>query len=173
MARIIPLAHHLSPDTVFRLKRAAKLRFKEADHLLAKKHRLAAVYFYGHCVEMCLSAAYFRSVGFSGNVPIDRDTRRRRMAQARQLRIASGEPLMNNDPHPLVGWARFLQWQRNLPPAITTQESQRLKEAVNRAEKVYRHWRPELRYKTIDVRPDQSDEVRRAAAWFIENQERL
>ena len=34
------------------------------------------------------------------------------MAQARQLKTVSGEPLMSSDPHPLVGWARFLEWQK-------------------------------------------------------------
>jgi hypothetical protein len=80
---------------------------------------------------------------------------------------------MNSDPHPLVGWARFLQWQRGLAATLAAPELQRLNEAVRRAEQVYKHWRPELRYKTIDVVAGQLDEVRRAAAWFLEQQGRL
>jgi len=80
---------------------------------------------------------------------------------------------MNSDPHPVVGWARFLHWQRNLSPTLTLQQSQRLKDAVRRAEHVYRHWRPELRYKTTDVQEDQLDEVRRAATWFLGQRGRL
>lgn len=173
MAGVPSLIAHLSPDCIYRLERAAQRRFEEADHLKAKKRPLTAPYLYGYVVEMCLSAAYYRSVGFSPASPIDRDARQRRMAQARQLRTASGEPLMNGDPHPLVGWARFLERQRNLAGSPSPQEKQRLREAVHRAERVYKHWRPELRYKIVDVAPGQLDEVRRAATWFIENRGRL
>lgn len=93
------------------------------------------------------------------------------MAQARQLQAPSGEPLMNSDPHHLVGWARFLNWQAHGSGASS--ESQRLKEAVNKAVVIYRHWRPELRYKTTDVQLGQLEEVRRAAIWFVENRDRI
>jgi hypothetical protein len=86
--------------------------------------------------------------------------------------FARNERLMNSDPHPLVGWARFLQWTREAS-TLSTGQTELLRDAVHRAEQVYKHWRPELRYKTCDVQPSQIDEVRRAAAWFIENQSRL
>ncbi len=173
MAGIVPLVEHLSPDTIVRLERAAEGRFEEANHLRGTGRRLAALYLYGYSVEMCLTAAYFRSAGFAPNVPLDRDTRQRRMAQARQLRTASGEPLMGSDPHPLAGWARLLERQRNLSARLSPQESKQLKEAVNKAEQVYRHWRPELRYKTTEVRLEQLDEVGQAATWFIRHRSRL
>jgi hypothetical protein len=46
-----------------------------------------------------------------------------------------------------------------------------LKEAVRKATLVYKHWRPELRYKTIAVTPMQLDEVYGAASWFIQHHE--
>ena len=73
---------------------------------------------------------------------------------------------MNGDPHPLVGWARFLQWQRLASSDLTQQDVQRLNEAIHEAERVYKHWRPELRYKLTDVAQSQFDQVRRAAKWF-------
>jgi hypothetical protein len=168
MSRIIPLAIHLAPDTIMRLERAAKTRFDDAQKLSSQGRLLAALYLFGYCVEMCLMAAYFRSIGFPSNLPIDRDIRRRRMAQARQILTTSGQPLMNGDPHPLIGWARFLEWQRHVPGNLAPNESQRLKEAIIKAESVYKHWRPELRYKATNVSPNQLNEVRMAATWFVE-----
>ena len=80
---------------------------------------------------------------------------------------------MDGDPHPLPGWAQFLRWQRSASTALTTQQSKRLTEAVKKAELVYKHWRPELRYKTTHVALDQLDEVRKAALWFLEHRRRL
>ncbi len=113
MRDVLPFADRLPPDTVARLKKAALQRFESAELLRIHKRRLAALYFYGFSAEMWLCSAYYRSAGFGLQVQIDRDTRQRRMAQARLLRLPSGAPLMNSDPHPIVGWARFLEWQRS------------------------------------------------------------
>ncbi len=73
---------------------------------------------------------------------------------------------MNSDPHPLGGWARFLEWQRLASDNLTEKEKQRLKETVGKADIVYKHWRPELRYKNTNVQTRQLDEVRKATTWF-------
>lgn len=169
MQDVVPLAERLSPDTVTKLERAAAHRFTSAELLRTQSRRLAAVYFY---VEMWLAAAYFRSAGFGPHVTIDRDTRHRRMVQARQLRLASGGFVMNSEPHPLVGWARFLEWQRSAAD-LATADAQRLKEAVERAAVIYNYWRPELRYKVVEITEGQVSTVRVAAMWFKENQSRL
>lgn len=173
MSRIVSLAEHLAPDSIRLLERAAKQRVTDAACLSADGRRLAALYFLGYAVEMCLSAAYFRSIGFALNTPIDRETRKRRMTQARQVQSSDGEPLMSSDPHPLVGWARYLEWQRDLSGGLNEQERGRLREAVRRAKIVYRHWRPELRYKLTEPREAQLAEVRLAAEWFIQTLGRL
>lgn len=158
----------IAPDTITRLERAAQSRFEEAVYL-SKRHPLAAVYLCGYCVEMCLAAAFFLGAGFTLNQPIDPETRKRRMAKARQERDLKGDPLMSSDPHPLPGWAKFVRWQRlglewNLKSSETL-----LNEAIRRAEIVYKHWRPELRYKNKYVSADQWDETRHATEWFIRN----
>ncbi|HBI47096.1 MAG TPA: hypothetical protein DDY78_30220 [Planctomycetales bacterium] len=173
MKEIVPLGERLAPDTIAKLERAAQHRFATAEILRTKKRRLAALYLYGYSAEICLSAAYYRSSGLPGNTAIDRDTRQRRMAQARQLRTASGEPLMNSAPHPLVGWARFLQWQRILRGGLTRQDERRLREAINKATLIYNYWRPELRYKTVEVPDRPLQEVQRAAKWLLDNQKQL
>lgn len=175
MRDVLPLAERLSPDTATKLERAAGQRYATAELLrsLPQPRRLAALYFYGYSVEMWLSAAYFRSAGFKPHEPIHRDTRLRRMAQARQLRLASGEAVMNSDPHPLVGWARFLQWQRSASGKLTMPEVQRLREAINRAIRIYNSWRPELRYKVLEITDDQLSLVREAATWFKTHQAKL
>ncbi len=173
MSLIVPLAEHLAPDTITRLERAAKQRVADADCLNSNGRRMVALYLLGYAVEMSLSATYFRSVGFALNTPIDRETRKRRMTQARQIRSPDGEPLMSSDPHPLVGWARYLEWQRELSGAPSDQEKARLRESIRRAGIVYRHWRPELRYKLTEARGPQFAEVRLAVDWFVQNLGRL
>ncbi|MBI2804949.1 MAG: hypothetical protein HYX68_08210 [Planctomycetes bacterium] len=173
MGRVSPLVDRLAPDTINRLERAAEMRHHDALHLLPSGRGLSAVYLFGYSVEMCLAAAYYRGVGFSPNMPIDRDARQRFMAQARRPQAGTGRPLMDSDPHPLVGWARFLESQRLARGNLSVHEAQRLQEAINKAALVYKHWRPELRYKTIDVSQVQVAEVRKASAWFIQQRGRL
>jgi hypothetical protein len=165
MATISGLIDRLAPDCVERLQRAAKMRFNEAA-MLQGNHRLAAVYWYGYCVEMCLVAAYFRRAGFQPHDPIDRDTRGLRM------KFARGKGLMESDPHPLVGWAKYLRWQA-MQKGFDDRRDRLLIEAIAWAEKAYRHWRPELRYKVADVAEACLDEIRQAAEWFMNNQSRL
>ena len=172
MVEVPGLAAHLSPDTINRLEQAAQNRYEEATRLREQKRLLCAMYLYGYSVEMCLAAAYYRSAGFSPNSPIERDTRERQMKYARTLRDVDNRPLMGSDPHPLVGWARFLQ-RRRLSSQLSAEQTRRLREAVNKAAMVYKHWRPELRYKTTDVSPAQLEEVRRCVDWFIANRGRL
>lgn len=173
MTDVAPFSERLAPDTIRRLERAAALRFATAEVLFKEKRRLAALYLYGYSAEICLSAAYYRSTGFPPTVPIDRETRRRRMAQARQLLTPTGEFLMNSDPHPLVGWARFLQQQRQLMGGLSELDEQRLREAVNKAVLIYNYWRPELRYKITDIDVRDLRKVQLAAKWLVENQEQL
>ncbi len=173
MKDIVTLGERLSPDTIARLERAAEHRFETAEILRINRRRLAALYMYGYSAEICLSAAYYRSAGFPRHATIDRDTRQRRLAQARQLRTERDEPLMNSDPHPLVGWARFLERQRLLAGGLSQQAEQRLREAINKAALIYSYWRPELRYKITEITDRQLQEVRQAVRWLVENQEQL
>lgn len=165
MATTPGLIDRLAPDCIERLQRAAKMRFNEAATLQGA-HRLAAVYLYGYSVEMCLAAACFRSMGFAPNQEIDDDTRKRTMADARNKRI------MESDPHPLTGWAELLRRQSSLVN-MDSRKGRLLDQAVDLARKVYRHWRPELRYKVVDVNSECLDEVRQAAKWFVDNQSQL
>lgn len=80
---------------------------------------------------------------------------------------------MSADPHPLVGWARFLEWQRSASGALKSADAQRLREAINNAQVVYNNWRPELWYKTVEITEKQLEIVRRATKWILENQSRL
>jgi len=76
---------------------------------------------------------------------------------------------MNGDPHPLVGWARFLEWQRSASGALADTDARRLKEAINKAIEIYKYWRPELRYKVVEITEGQLTVVRRAATWLKDN----
>lgn len=173
MKQIPDLAAHIAPDNIRQLERSAQQRLDEAACLSANGWALAALYLLGYSVEMCLAAAYFRSAGFDPALPIDRETRKRRMAHARTIQTETGQPLMSGDPHPIVGCARYLRWHRQLSGKLSTQDQKTLTEAVRRAEIVYRHWRPELRYKTTQVQAAQLAEVRLAAEWFNQNVGRI
>jgi hypothetical protein len=156
----------MTPDTINRLRQAGEHRFITAEILRREQRSLAAVYFYGFSAEMILSAAVFRSQGFSPNATITRDTVRRRMAAARQI------ALMSSDPHPLVGWALVLEHQKRKQD-LTMATAARLREAIKQAAQIYKYWRPELRYKTTQFTEETVMLVRRAANWFIENRNRL
>ncbi len=86
MGSIVPLADRLAPDSIRLLERGAKQRLDDAAYLSADGRLLLAIYLLGYAVEMCLCAAYFRSVGFAPNTPIDRETRKRRMTQRGRFR---------------------------------------------------------------------------------------
>jgi hypothetical protein len=172
MKSAVSLADHLAPDTVNRLERAAEIRHDDALILMRARGHICALYLFGHSAEMCLAAAYFRATGFSPMMVIDRDTRLRAMKQARQLLTDAGEPLMSSDPHPVVGWVRFLRWKRSATK-LSPQEQQRLEAAIFKAEMVYKHWRPELRYKTTHVQAEQLAEVLKASTWILEQRGRL
>jgi hypothetical protein len=168
MSKVPSLIEHLAPDTIRTLVQAAQRRYDDGERL-AKDRPLVAVYMWGFAVEMCLGACYYRSIGLSQTAEIDRDTRQRRMAYARQL------GLMSNEGHPIVGWARLLQHQHKKAPDETRNRKKQalLQEAVTRAEKVYRQWRPELRYKLTDVSQKQFNEVRESTLWFLKLQTKL
>ena len=167
MVQVPSLTAHFAPDTVRQLEQAAEKRYEDGECLRQQKRLLAAIYLYGYSVEMCLAAAYFRSAGFRSDQAVDDDVRRRRMAQARQQLHLDGKPLMSSDAYPLVGWARLLEWQRKSCQSLTPDEQNRLHEAVQNAEQVYIHWRPELRYKLTSVSTNQLNEVRRCVNWFL------
>ena len=59
------------------------------------------------------------------------------MTQARLLEMPNGEKLMPRDPHPIVGWARFLEYQRILGGGLSNNDRQRLREAINKAAFIY------------------------------------
>ena len=172
MKQITPLVDHLAPDTISQLERAAELRHDDGLVLLERNRGLCSVYLFGFSAEMCLAAAYFRAAGFPNRRVIDRDTRLHHMSTARNLQGTDGKPLMTRDPHPLVGWARFLKRQR-LASKLSAADVNRLNEALQKAELLYKHWRPELRYKTTTVSAPQAEEVVKASAWFLEQRGRL
>lgn len=174
MVDIPSLAVHLAPNTIRRLEQAAERRYEEGECLKKQNRLLGALYLYGYSVEMCLAAAYFRSAGLSVNDIVGEEMRREKMKKARnQPHPVDGKPLMDNDPHPLTGWARFLQWHRESSDCLATATRKRLQEAVRKAEQVYKHWRPELRYKLTDVSIDQLNEVRFCVHWFIKQRGHL
>ena len=80
---------------------------------------------------------------------------------------------MNSDPHPLVGWARFLEWQRSASGVLALADTQRLREAINKAIKIYNYWRPELRYEVVEIADAQLTVVREAATWLKDNRDKL
>ena len=95
------------------------------------------------------------------------------MAQARLLVMPNGERMMSHEPHPIVGWARFLEHQRLADPRLTNSDRQRLREAIHKAEFIYSYWRPELRYKVVDLGDEPLRKVQKAAKWLLDNQPQL
>ena len=74
---------------------------------------------------------------------------------------------------PLVGWAKYLQHQRFLVGGLQPADVERSHEAIRRAEAIHRYWRPELRYKVVEVGVGTLGRVQDAAKWILDNRMRL
>lgn len=72
-----------------------------------------------------------------------------------------------------MGWARFLEWQRSASGALAVSDAQRLREAVNKAVAIYNYWRPELRYKVVEIAVGQLAVVRGSVTWLKDNHRKL
>jgi len=174
MKDYVTFAERLAPDTVNRLERAAHHRYESANVLWKEKRRLAALYMLGYTAEICLATAYFRCAGFSPNAEIDRETRNRRMAQARLIEMPNGDTLMPaRDAHPILGWARFLEYERTRVGNLSVRDRQRLREAVNKASLIHSYWCPSLRYKVLDFGEEALQKVQKATKWLLDNQPQL
>lgn len=159
------LADQLGPDTIFRFVKSAPMRLEEGD-LLSKEHPLMSIYIYGYAAEMTLKAAYFKNVGFSSLAEIDKDTRNRASA------LAQLHHFMGRDPHDILGWARFLIWDKaNLhTPAYEPKMSNQI---VAMSATVYENWRPQMRYRNSSPSATIVSTVRTAAAWLVQNYPRM
>jgi len=167
-------AERLAPDTINRLERAAQHRYESANILWKEKRRLAALYMFGYTAEICLTTAYLRCTGFSPNAEIEPETRNRRMAQARLIEMSNGQNIMPpRDAHPILGWARFLEYERIRVGNLSAQDRQRLREAVNKAAFIYGYWRPSLRYKVVEFQDEILQKVQKATKWLLDNQPEL
>ena len=159
------LAEQLGPDTIARFVKAAPMRLEEGD-VLSAAHPLASIYICGYAAEMIIKAAYFKNLGYGALAEIDRDTRNRAIAVA-QLR-----GFLGGDPHDILGWARFLVWDKgNLHgPAYHPKFSSQL---VVMAALVHENWRPQMRYRYATPPAATVRVVRNAAGWLVDNYARL
>jgi len=156
------LIKRLGPDTISRLERAAPRRFSEAEWLHEGKYSLAAIYFYGYTIEIVLGAAYFRVLGSGRTEPISINRLGRVLHAARLL------SRFEDKSHPVDGLSRLLVQDKQAlsPPAY----SKKMERAIlDHADSLLATWGPKLRYRAIDVMPDEVTSVRKAAEWFVKN----
>ena len=112
MSRVNPLAI-ASPRTAINLIEQASSDSK-SQGLMEQRRFLAALYFFGYSIEMVLSAAYYRIDRFSlRTCPSTGICDSGGWRTRGSYRASNGQPLMESDPYSLVGWARFLEWQRS------------------------------------------------------------
>lgn len=160
MSDAIPLYQRLGADTIQQFEQAAAWRFREAADYRPKRP-LISVYLFGYSVEARLQAAVYRLSGIGVTDSVDARTRQRFMAEARQLH------LMTSEPHDLLGWCRYLglvrkRTQHGFAARISA-------ELLSHGQRLYRNWRPTLRYRTLAIEGEELREVFEAAAWFREN----
>jgi hypothetical protein len=156
------LSQQFGPDTVRKFERAAPQRLEEAATLVAGEHRLVAIYLYGYAIEMLLKAAYFKQIlRHASTTEIDRETRMRVEARARQ----SG--FMSREPHDFAGWARLLVTDRR---DLKNDEYEKRfgQQIVDKATLAYGKWRPEMRYRVTDASEDDVKAIRSVAEWFLQ-----
>ena len=142
-------------DTRRELPGAAEARYSEAEQLAERGHGLASIYLHGYAVEITLVIGYFSGLGYTDKAPISLDARRIAIQLARQ------RSSLPSEPHPIDGWAILLAERRGAGYHMPFAEA-----LVDRARSVWRHWRPSLRYRSIDVEPSQIADVRLASGWI-------
>ncbi len=158
-------AEQIGADTIQKLEAASDRRFREAEILNDNNGLNGAIYLYGYVAEMCLTASYFRLIGYSTKSEITRDDRILAVQNARDLNI------MSLREHDILGWARFLVVTRKKKSKGFTSNMER--EGVSAAQDLYSRWRPSLRDRAMAPAPGDVRAVQESAKWFLQNHGRL
>lgn len=160
------LIEKVGPDTIARFNRAAPRRFAEAEYLAEGGHFLAAIYFYGYCIEIIVGAAYFRVLRFGVLETIDPSRLRNVLASARLLSD------FGEKSHPIDGLARLLvQDKKDLsPPAYDAETEKRI---LVESSTLREFWTPKLRYRAIEATAREARTVRESAEWFLDHHAKL
>jgi hypothetical protein len=145
------------------LANAARVRHDDAAALARAGRFAAAIYVSGDVAEICLEYGCCRAKGMNDNDRLGRDALRELMAHARRQNV------MSSDAHPLEGWAAYLRWIRQADTEIDDARRELLRTAVAQARRIWRHWRPELRYLPTEANARQWSEVEAAAGWFVKS----
>jgi hypothetical protein len=171
----LTLLRRAGDETLGKLERAARRRFREARKLQAAGEALGAVYLYGYSVEISLKAAYYRTIGLVPANKIHRQLHRRQAEQdIRDMIEAKGalppRPSGDRIPagHHILGWARLLEGKRKNPWPPTFKAS-----LDNHANGVFHCWAEFLRYRTTKPSDEELQSVAFAARWFRRNRARL
>ncbi|HOB73075.1 MAG TPA: hypothetical protein PKG54_00990 [Phycisphaerae bacterium] len=162
-------------DTLAKFESAARLRFREAERLYEQGEALGAIYLYGYSVEICLKAAYYRTIGLVPSSAIDFKLHRK----PAENEIDGMEGLLK---HPVgdgpkagrhvVGWARLLESTRGKPGG-KPMDSDLATRMHEHALTIFECWAEFLRYRGNKPYNKELEAVRTAANWFRRNASRL
>jgi hypothetical protein len=159
------LAGRFQSDRIRAFESAADQRFSEAELLGKHGHNLIAIYLYGYVVEILCKAACYRFDGKGIRDEIDEAYRKQVALKAQSYNITI------HGPHDLVGWARLLvERKKHIRPDC---DRELLQHVESNAEVVYKHWRPEMRYRATQAIDPQLQDVRAATLWIHSNYERI
>ena len=158
----IPKTH-----TVGEFRRAARLRFAEANRSVDAGDRLIGIYLSGYSAEMTLKAVYFRIDGKKSREPIGyKDLN----AVKDRYKLLLGSTWPGN-LHNLLAWAELLvaarQVQGNpLPKPLS-------KHLSGQVQRIAANWREVLRYHENRPRPGELFATFQAVGWLFANESRL
>jgi hypothetical protein len=145
-------------DRIRAFESAAEQRFTEAELLGKHGHNLIAIYLYGYVVEILCKAACYRLDGKGVTDEIDEAYRKQVARKARFYDFTI------DGPHDLAGWARLLdESKKHIRPDC---DRELLQQVRIKAETVYEHWRPEMRYRATRASDTHLKAVREAASWI-------
>ena len=164
----MPLIARVPPaHTVGEFRRAARLRFAEANRAAERGDRLVGVYLAGYAAEMILKAAYFRIVGERASDPIPLSELQ---GIKKQVKLSLGI-VWSGNLHNLPQWVELLVEECKLRgKPCTLGFASRVTDQIRR---IYANWREDIRNRANRPRSGEWDQVFRAVEWLFASETRL
>ncbi len=158
----LPASH-----SVRNFRRAARLRYSEANRAVTAGDRLIGIYLAGYAAEMTLKATYFRITGRQPTDPISMED----LYKARTHAKMTLGLIWRDNLHNLNRWGELIveerRWRANpIPMAFASRISTQIIQVAN-------NWREDMRYPGNQPRSGEVVVTFEAVRWLLENESRL
>lgn len=158
----LPTSH-----SVRHFRRAARLRYAEANRAVTAGDRLIGIYLAGYAAEMTLKATYFRIAGRQPDDPISRGD----LYAAKNHATTTLGIIWRGNLHDLIRWGDLIVEERKRrSKPLTVVVASRLTAQIIQ---VANNWREDMRYHGNQPRWGEVAATFEAVRWLLENGSRL